>query len=122
MENYRRIKGVPVIDFVEVKVRQVTAELEGRNSLGSYGNNCQTYLLLTYVRDNKEKLAFSEPLLATLNQYKSIQYKIGVLKSSNENFETVRSADFSVDNMVRAVKQLPEDIKESLLGCITETA
>lgn len=119
LENYRKIKGVPVIDFVEVKVRQVTAEIEGRNSLISYANNCETDLLLNYISENKSQLSFSETLLKTLNQYKSIQFKIGVLKSSNENSETVRSAYFSVDSMVRAVKQLPDDIRQSLLGCIS---
>jgi hypothetical protein len=119
LENYRKIKGVPVIDFVEVKVRQVTAEIEGKNSLISYANNCETDLLLNYINQNKSQLSFSEPLIATLNQYKSIQYKIGVLKSSNENSETVRSAYFSVDSMVRAVRQLPDDIRQSLLTCIS---
>jgi hypothetical protein len=119
LENYRKIKGVPVIDFVEVKVRQVTAEIEGRNSLISYASNCETDLLVNYISQNKSQLSFSDTLLKTLNQYKSIQHKIGVLKTSSENYETVRSAYFSVDSMVRAVRQLPADIRGSLLDCIS---
>lgn len=118
LESYRRIKGVPVLNSVEIKIREIVAEIEGKSSLLSFAQNCETDLLLNYINQNKSRLAFSESLIRTLNQYKSIQNKISVLKSNMENAKTVNSAFFSVDSMARSVKELPDDVKKSLELCI----
>lgn len=118
LESYRKIKGVPVLSSVEIKIREIAAEIEGKNSLLSFAQNCETDLLLNYINQNKSRLAFSESLVSTLNQYKSIQNKISILKSNMENAKTVNSAFFSVDSMARSVKELPDDVKKSLELCI----
>ncbi|KAA6436994.1 hypothetical protein FEM33_19930 [Dyadobacter flavalbus] len=118
LESYRRIKGVPVINTVETKTKEIIAKIEGSNSMLSYAQNCETDLLLNYISQNQSQLAYSQSLVSTLSQYKSIQYKIGMLKSSAENSRTVKSAYYSIDSMVRSIKELPEDVKASLEECI----
>jgi hypothetical protein len=118
LESYRRIKGVPVINTVETRTKEIIAKIEGSNSMLSYAQNCETDLLLNYISENQSRLAYSQSLVSTLGQYRSIQYKIGMLKSSSENSRTVKSAYYSIDSMVRSIKELPEDVKASLEECI----
>ncbi|WP_221392774.1 PorT family protein [Dyadobacter sp. NIV53] len=118
LESYRRIKGVPVIGSVELKVKQITAELEGENSMVSFARNCDTDLLLNYINQNRYQFSFTQSMINTLTQYKSIQSKISTLKSDVENARTVRSAYFSIDSMVKSVEELPQDVKSSLELCI----
>ncbi|QRR00599.1 hypothetical protein [Dyadobacter sandarakinus] len=118
LESYRNIKGVPVLTSVETRVREITAQIEGKNSMLSYARYCDTDLLLNYVNQNQARLNYSESLISTLNQYKSIQNKVATLRGNIDNSGTVGSAYFSLDSMVRSVRELPVDVKAGLLNCI----
>jgi len=118
LESYRKIKAVPVLTSIEIKIKSIVAKLDGKNTLLYFAQNCEADLLFSYLNENKSKLSFSETSMSTLRQYKSMLGKVDSLRADYNNAMTVRSAFFSMQKMVGSLNELPDDVVNSLKNCI----
>ena len=116
--KYRDIKNVPVLPSIETHIQIVVAQIEGKNVLLNFAQNCETDALLAYVQEHKSELNQSETLVSKLRQYKSIRNKIDTLSGRLDNSSTVKSAFSSIEKMTNSFTELPDDVKKSLETCL----
>ena len=114
LATYRDIRNVDIPE-VEVKMKALKAEIEGNNSLREISKMCDTDLMISYVNNHKSDLSASDALLARLNEFRSTQKKIGLLKTNKDNAATVKSA---YESLLNWTEDFPEDIRGNVKACI----
>ncbi|MCF0059204.1 hypothetical protein [Dyadobacter sp. CY356] len=114
LTTYRDIRNVDIPE-VELEIKALRAEMDGQNSLGRIAKVCDTDLLLSYVNNHKENLPVSSALIARLNEFKSTQKKINLLKANKDNAATVNSA---YESLLTWTEDFPEEIRDDIKFCI----
>ncbi|WP_159477883.1 hypothetical protein [Dyadobacter sp. 3J3] len=114
LTTYRDIRNVDVPD-IEVKMKELKAEIDGNNSLTKIARICDTDLLISYVNNHIENVSASAPLLARLNEFRSTQKKINLLKANKDNAATVKSA---YESLLTWTEDFPEEIRGDIKACI----
>lgn len=114
LTTYRDIRNVDVQD-VEVKMKELKAEIDGNNSLVKIAKICDTDLLISYVNNHQGNVPASASLLARLNEFRSTQKKINLLKANKDNAATVKSA---YESLLTWTEEFPEEIRSDIKSCI----
>ena len=114
LQTYRDIRNVD-IPAVELEIKELRSELEGKRTLTSVAKLCDADLLLRFVNSNQDNIQASASLIGRLKEYKSTLNKISQLKQNSNNAATVESAYAS---MISWVKDFPAEIRSDLTECI----
>lgn len=114
LATYRDIRNVDV-PAVEVKMKELKAEIDGNNSLLTMSKICDTDLLISYVTNHQANISGSTALLGRLNEFRSTQRKINLLKNNKDNAETVKSA---FESLLTWTSDFPEEIRGEIRSCI----
>lgn len=108
---------IPIVKIPTLNRRLATLieEIEGKNSIEEAVRNCELERLI-------ENLSVIQPtvnleIADKRHQFKSIHYKIGVLKNDRRNDSTVLSAYRSLSALVTA---LPNEVQVGVKRCIEE--
>lgn len=108
---------IPIVKIPTLNRRLATLieEIEGKNSIEEAVRNCELERLI-------ENLSVTQPTVNPevadkRHQFKSIHYKIGVLKNDRRNDSTVLSAYRSLSALVTA---LPNEVQVGVKRCIEE--
>lgn len=114
LETYRDIRNVD-IPAVEIKIKELRTEIEGHNSLPEIVKLCDTELLLNYVSNHKNTISASGFLINRINEFRSTQNKINLLKQNAINSATVESAYASLFSWI---EDFPQEIQDDLTNCV----
>ncbi|WP_025763911.1 hypothetical protein [Dyadobacter tibetensis] len=114
LRSYREIRNID-LPSVELKIKQLEAELEGNNSIKKIAKLCDTDLLLTHVQNHAGRIENAQELSKKLQQYKSTVQKINQLKLNTVHAATVESA---YSSLLTWIADFPEDIRDDLTACI----
>ena len=114
LASYRDIRNVDV-PSVEVKMKELKAEMDGNNSLLAMSKICDTDLLISYVTNHPANTSGSTALLGRLQEFRSTQKKINLLKNNKDNAETVKSA---YESLLTWTADFPEEIRGEIRSCI----
>jgi len=114
LETYREIRNVD-IPAIELKIKELRNEIDGHNSLLEIAKLCDTELLLTYVSNHKNSISASGFLINRINEFRSTQNKISLLKQNSINSATVESAYSSLFSWI---EDFPQEIQNELTNCI----